>query len=108
MTDEYREAPPPTRGEFIALEDRMTALERRKPREPFVLRLWHTFAVGVAGTATAIYAFGWMYDNMQATGTRMSLDITAALFGVIFLITGIVSLAGLEHRDGLRSPWHRK
>jgi hypothetical protein len=108
MTNEYREAPPPTRAEFAALEERLTALEKRKPKEPFALTLLHTFVAGLTGLVACIYAFGWMYDHLHDNGTRISLNIICGLTGLVALITAICSLAALEDRRGLTSPWRAK
>ena len=105
MNEAYRETPPPTREEFAALEERLSALERRKPKEPFVLALWHTLTAGLVVTAGTIYAIGWLYDNMASGGTKLSLYITLGLVFTVAIFTAICSLAGLEDRRGLRSPW---
>lgn len=109
MTDAYREAPSPTREEFAALEERMSAVEKRKPkaeRAPFLVRLWHTMVGGAVFLGSAIYLLGWIYDHMPDCGTRISLFIVTALGGAASLITLIASFVQIDSkRESLSSPW---
>ena len=94
---------------IAAAMERVTAAEKRRPRTPFTLRLWHTLLAGIVGTIGGIYAFGWLYDNMPSTGTKISLYITAGLVGLVAIITVICSLGALDAswRNGLGDPWTR-
>ena len=91
--------------ENVALEERLSALERRKPKEPLILRLWHTLTIGLVGTSGVVYAYGWVYDNLPSTGTKLSIYLTLGIAGLVSVITSVCSLGALDNRRGLRSPW---
>jgi F0F1-type ATP synthase assembly protein I len=108
MSDPYRDALPASKEEVDGLKERVATLEKRKPRTPFVLRLWHTLVVGIAGVVGTIFAFGYVYDRMHHdSGLFLSTNLSIGLFGAIAVVTAIASLVGLDHsaRDTLGAPW---
>lgn len=100
----YRNAPPPAREEFAALERRVTQVEKKQPRAPFTLRIWHTVWGGVIALLVTIFAIGRVYDSMKDCGTRVSIFIVLAIAGAVAAITVIASLAQLDPKQ-MSSPW---
>lgn len=113
MGEPYRTEPEVTRVEFGAVVDDVRDLQERlhkvegKPRGMLPLRLIDTLGLGLAITVAGIVGMGWLYDGIAMSGLKVSLGITDVLVGVVGIGTVITSLAGLEHRSGLRSPWKK-
>jgi hypothetical protein len=105
MSDPYRDVLPATKDEVQALELRVAMLEKRKPRSPFELKLFHTLTAGVIGVIGTIFAFGYVYDHMHDSGIRLSTYLTIGLFSLISGSAIIASLVGLDCRNNLGSPW---
>ena len=94
-TEEYREAPPPTRAEFLQVQDRISALEASRakpPKAPMRLRWVHALVGGLVVACLCPIAIGVAHDAMGDTGARVGVTVALVMVCLAALVAAVISL----------------